>query len=178
MRKYLLGFIVLLVAGSTSLFAQKKKDTDFHISIEDDDVDIEIVIDELAEAIEQAFESFDGDMSFHINDDDIDIKVNNINVDWDEFGENIERAIETAVKNMTIEMKDLDPEEIKYGDSEICDVELRDIIYEIEDEYNREVENVDRMELKFDNKYVYLTLDVTLENGKEVRNIKRKIRND
>jgi len=178
MKKLLPLLFSILIIGCLTSYAQKKDDSDFHISIDDEDVDIDIVIDDLSDAIEKAFESLDGDLSIHIDDDDIDIKINDINIDWDDFEDNIEDAIEIAVKNMTIELKDIDADEFKHGHADINNVELRDLIEEIEDEYHQDVERIDRLQLKFEDKYTIATFDVTLENGKEVRNIRKKIRND
>ena len=175
MRKLSYLLLVLFLTTALSAFAQKKK-SDVSISIHDDDADININIDDLGEVLQAAFSSLDGDFSFHIDNDDINIKVNNVNVDWDDLERDIEKAVESAVKNMTLELRNIDVDELEEGDSRFNGTDLRDIIDEIEDEYNKEVEVIDRMVLKFDKDYTLITMDVTLENGKEVRNIKRKIR--
>ena len=175
MRKLTFLLLLCLTASTTTLLAQKKN-SDVSISIHDDDVDIDINIDDLGKTIEEAFASLDGDFSIHIDDDDIDIHVNDVKFDWDDFERDLERAVEKAVKNMTIELKDIDADEVRRGHSKFNGTDMRDILDDIEDEYNRDVETIDRMVIKFDDDYTYITMDVTLENGKEVRNIKRKIR--
>ncbi len=175
MRKITFFLLFFLTASTTTLLAQKKN-SDVSISIHDDDVDINIDIDNLGKIIEEAFTSLDGDFSVHIDDDDIDIHVDDVRINWDDFEQDLERAVEKAVKNMTIELKDIDADEVKRGHSKFNGTDMRDILDDIEDEYNREVETIDRMVIKFDHDYTYITMDITLENGREVRNIKRKIR--
>ncbi len=175
MRKLPYLFLAFLLLTSTTLLAQKK-DSNVSISIHDDDVDIDIDIDDIGDIIEEAFASLDGDFSVHIDDDDIDIRINDVDIDWDEFEDDIEHAVETAVRKMKIEIRDIEVRDIEEGDSRFNGTDLRDIIDDIEDEYNRDVKKIDRMVLQFDKHYTLITMDVTLENGKEIRNIKTKIR--
>lgn len=161
---------------SSSLWAQSGKGSDFHISVNDDDVDLDIVIEDLGKVIEKAFESLDGNLSVRVNGDDVDIKVNNFELNWRDFERDLEAAVEKAVRNMTIELRDIDGDDFKKGRSEINDRKLRDVIEEIEDEYHQEVENIDRLVFRFDEENTLLTFDVTFENGRQVRNIKKTLR--
>ena len=66
----------------------------------------------------------------------------------------------------------LDPNDIDNDFDFDDDEDLEDLIDEIEDKYDSEVKNIDRLKIKIREDYVKMELDVTLENGKKVDKIK------
>ena len=73
---------------------------------------------------------------------------------------------------MDIELRDLDPNDIDNDFDFDDDDDLEDLIDEIEDKYDSEVKNIDRLKIKIREDYVKMELDATLENGKKVDKIK------
>ncbi|NJN28491.1 MAG: hypothetical protein HC819_22220 [Cyclobacteriaceae bacterium] len=168
---------ILVVLTCTLSFGQKghKDDTKVTITINGEEKDIEAYFEawgeEFGRKIEQMFD--DTHVNIDIDDDDFDISFNNIHVAIDEFAESIANEVANAVSNMTIELKDLDPddfcdEHINFHD----DGDLSDLLDEIEDKYNSKVEHIDRLKMKIREDYVKIELDLTLQNGKKVSKTK------
>ena len=77
-----------------------------------------------------------------------------------------------AVSNMTIEIKDLDPDDIGRDFDLDDDEDLDDLIDDIEDRYDSKVQNIDRLKIKIREDYVKMEITATLENGKKVEKTK------
>lgn len=181
MKNFTLSMILISGLFLTQACAQKsekrdkKNETTLTVTIDNEDVDIEVAMEKLGESLEDAFENVDKGVNISINIDDQKFEAS-----MEKFGEAMERlgeSIEKMVSNMSIEVRNIDAREIKEGDGKINGTEIKDLIREIEDEYDQEVETVDRMYMKFSDDNIHIEMDVTLENGKEIRNIKRKIKN-
>ena len=159
-------------------FSQKKKhkhdDAVVTIKIDGKEHDIEEYFEawgeELGETIEKMFE--DPKVSIDFDHDDVDIKFDNISVDIDDFAESIAEAVTEAVTNMTIELKNIDPDDLDDDFNWDNDEDLEDLIDDLEDRYDSEVTNIDKLKIKIREDYVKLEVDATLENGKKVEKIK------
>ena len=172
--------VIILVFIFSSSFSQKRKhkqDDDnavVTIKIDGKERDIEEYFEEWGEELGEKIENMFDDPSIHIDldEDDFDIKFDNICVDIDDFAESIAEAVTEAVTNMTIEIKDIDPDDIDNDFNWDDDEDLEDMIDEIEDRYDSEVKNIDKLKIKIREDYVKLELDATLENGKKIDKIK------
>jgi hypothetical protein len=114
----------------------------------------------------------DSHIRINIDDDDFDININNLTIDIEDLAESIAETVAEAVTNMTIELSDLDPDDIDNDFDFDDDEDLEDLIDEIERKYDSEVKNIDKLKIKIREDYVKMELDVTLENGKKVDKIK------
>ena len=163
-----------------SAFSQKRKhrhhddDATVTIKINGKEHDIEEYFEEWGEELEAKIERMFDDPEIHIDldNDDFDIRFDNISVDIEDFAESIAEVVTKAVTNMTIELKDIDPEDIDKDFSWDDDEDLEDMIDEIEDRYDAEVRNIDKLKIKIREDYVKLEMDATLENGKKIEKIK------
>jgi hypothetical protein len=163
-----------------SAFSQKRKHKRHHddatvtIKIDGKEHDIEEYFEEWGEELGEKIERMFEDPHIHIDldDDDFDIKFDNISIDIDDFAESIADAVTEAVTNMTIEVKNIDPDDIDNDLNWDDDEDLEDLIEDIEDRYDSEVKNIDKLKIKIREDYVKLEVDATLENGKKVDKVK------
>ena len=164
-----------------SAFSQKRKyrdkddDAVVTIKINGHEQDIEEYFEDWGEELGRKIERMFDDPQIHINvdEEDFDIDIDNICVEIDDFAESIADAVTKAVTNMTIELSDLDPDDIHGNDFNFDDDEdLEDLIDEIEDRYDSKVKNIDKLKIKIREDYVKMEVDATLENGKKVEKIK------
>lgn len=171
----ILSLALLFVFGSA--FSQKKKykdkddDTVVTIKVNGKEQDIEEYFEEWGEEFEYKMEKIFDHPKIHIDldDDDFNIEFDDISIDIGDFAETIAEAIEEVVTNMTIEIKDIDPDDFDHNDFDFDDDDdLEDLIDEIEDKYDSDVKNIDRMKIKIREDYVKIEMDVTLENGKKI----------
>lgn len=166
------GLLLVILFGSA--YAQKKHDKDdatVTIKINGKEQDIETYFEEWGEEFGRKMERMFDDPQIHIDldDDDFDIKFDNISIDIDDFAESIADVVTKAVTNMTIELEDIDPKHIDHhGFNFHDDDDLEDVIDEIEDKYDSEVKNIDKLKIKIREDYVKIDMDVTLESGKHV----------
>lgn len=174
--KFIIPSLVLLfVFGSA--FSQKKKykhkddDAVVTIKIDGKEQDIEEYFEEWGEELGEKIEKMFDDPKIHIDidDDDFEIEFDDISIDIGDFAESIAEAVTEAVTNMTIEIKDIDPDDFDHNHFNFHDDDdLDDMIDEIEDRYNSDVKNIDKMKIKIREDYVKIDMDVTLENGKKI----------
>lgn len=178
--KFIIPTFVFIFLFSSS-FAQKRKykdkddDAVVTIKINGHEQDIEEYFEEWGEELGRKIERMFDDPQIHVNidEDDFDIDIDNICIDIDDFAESIADAVTMAVTNMTIELKDLDPEDIHGNDFNFDDDEdLEDLIDDIEERYDSKVKNIDKLKIKIRKDYVKMEVDATLENGKKVEKIK------
>lgn len=166
------SLLFVFVVGSA--FSQKKKDCDdtvVTIKVNGKEQDIEEYFEEWGEELGEKIERMFDDPKIHIDidEDDFEIEFDNITINIGDFAESIAEAVTEAVTNMTIEIKDIDPHDNDRNHFNFSDEdELDDMIDEIEDKYNSEVKNIDKMKIKIREDYVKIEMDVTLENGKRV----------
>ncbi len=163
-----------------SAFSQKKRHKHDHdavvtIRIDGKEQDIEEYFEdwgeELGEKIEKMFD--DPKIYIDIDEDDFEIEFNNISISIGEFAESIAKAVTDAVTNMTIELKNIDPDDFNHNHFNFDDDDkFDDMIDEIEDRYNSEVTNIDKLKIKIREDYVKVEMDVTLENGKKIDKMK------
>ena len=167
----------MLMLTSHTINAQKRDKGDdalVTIRVDGKDLDIEDYFEEWGESFGRKVEEMFDKESIHveIDSDDIELKLKDISVDIDDFAESIAATVKKAVTNMSIELKDLDPDEIgndcQLGDDE----DLETLIDEIEEKYDAEVKNIDRLKIKIREDYVKMELDATLTTGKKVEKIK------
>ena len=172
--------VLIFVFLFSSVFSQKRKrnhhddDATVTIKINGKERDIEEYFEEWGEELGEKIEQMFDDPSVHIDldEDDFDIKFDNITIDIDDFAESIADAITKAVTNMTIEIKDIDPDDLDNDFNWDDDEDLEDLIEDIEDRYDSEVKNIDMLKIKIREDYVKIEVDATLENGKKVDKIK------
>ncbi len=164
-----------------SAFSQKRKykdkddDTVVTIKVNGKEQDIEEYFENWGEEFGEKMEKMFDHPKIHIDldDDDFEIEFDDISIDIGDFVESIAEAIEEAVTNMTIEIKDIDPNDLHHNHFDFDDDEdLEEMIDEIEDKYDSEVKNIDKMKIKIREDYVKIELDVTLENGKKIDKMK------
>lgn len=163
-----------------SAFSQKKKYKHDHdvvvtIKIDGKERDIEEYFEEWGEELGEKIERMFDNPIIHIDldDDDFEIEFDNIFIDVGDFVESIADAVTKAITHMTIEIKDIDPDDLSHNHFYFDDDdELDDMIDEIEDRYNSEVKNIDKMKIKIREDYVKIELDATLENGKRINKTK------
>ncbi len=166
---------VFLLTQACAQKSEKKQETTLTVTIDNEEVDVEVAFEKLGETIEQAFEGIEKGIDISINIDDQKFEAS-----MEKFGEAMEKlgeSIEKMVENMSIEVRNIDAQEIKNGNGKINGQRIKDFLREIEEEYDQEIETVDRLYMKFNEDDIRIEMDVTLENGKEIRNIKKKIRN-
>lgn len=179
LRKFIVPSLVFLFIFGTAC-SQKHRDRHRHddavvtIKIDGKEHDIEEYFEEWGEDFGRKIEEMFDETNMHIDidEDDFDINIDNISIDVDDFAESIAKAVTDAVTNMTIEIKDLDPDEIGRDFDIDDDEDLDDLIDEIEDRYDSKVKNIDRLKIKIREDYVKMEVDATLENGKKVEKIK------
>ncbi len=170
------SLVFIFIFGTTFSQNRKHKHDDAVVTIRIDgkEHDIEEYFEEWGEEfgrkIERMFD--DPQINIDIDEDDFDIEFDNISIDIDDFAESIAETISEVVANMTIEIKDIDPNDIDNDFDFDDDEDLQDMIDEIEDRYNSKVENIDRMKIKIREDYVKIEMDATLENGKKIEKIK------
>ena len=161
-------------------FSQKKKhkhndDATVTIKIDGKEHDLEEYIEEWGEELGEKIERMFDDPKIHIDidDDDFEIAFNDMSVEIGNLAESFGEAVAEAVTNMTIELKDIDPDDFGRNDFNFHDDDdLEDFIEEIEDKYDSEVKNIDRMKIKIREDYVKIEMDVTLENGNKIDKMK------
>jgi hypothetical protein len=160
-----------------SAFSQKRKHKDeatVTIKVNGREQDIEKYFEEWGEEFGRKMERMfdDSHISINIDDDDFDININNLTIDIEDLAESIAETVTEAVTNMTIELSDLDPDDIGNDFDFDDDEDLEDLIDEIESKYDSKVKNINKLKIKIREDYVKMELDATLENGKRVDKIK------
>jgi hypothetical protein len=162
-----------------SAFSQKRKhkekdDATVTIKVNGREQDIEEYFEEWGEEFGRKMERMfdDSHIRINIDDDDFDININNLTIDIEDLAESIAETVAEAVTNMTIELSDLDPDDIGNDFDFDDDEDLEDLIDEIERKYDSEVKNIDKLKIKIREDYVKMELDATLKNGKKVDKIK------
>ena len=178
-NKYFISTLVFLLFFSVA-FAQKNKNKDkddatVTIRIDGREQDIEAYFEQWGEEFGRKMERMFENPKIYINidEDDFDIDIDNMCIDIDGIAESIARTVTEAVTNMTIELNNLDPDDVRPNDIDFDDDEkLEDLIDELEQKYNSEVTNIDRLKIKIREDYVKIELDATLESGKKIEKIK------
>lgn len=163
-----------------SAFSQKRKHKHYDdgatvtIKVNGKEQDIEAYFEEWGEELGETIERMFDEPEIHINidEDDFDIDIDNLSIDISDFAESIAEAVTDAVTNMTIEIKDIDPDDLDDDFDWDDDEDLEDMIDEIEDRYDSEVKNIDKLKIKIREDYVKMEVDATLENGKKIEKIK------
>ncbi|MDZ7604872.1 MAG: hypothetical protein U5K79_04640 [Cyclobacteriaceae bacterium] len=119
MKKFALGILAILVFTLAPVLAQKKSDTNksdavVTIKVNGREQDIEAYFEkwgeEFGEKVERMFD--DSHFEIDIDHDDFDIDVDVSDVDLGDLAESIADAVTDAVTNMTITLKDIDPDDI------------------------------------------------------------------
>lgn len=170
--------VIVFIFTFGPVFSQKRKHKDddavVTIKVNGKEQDIEEYFEEWGEDLGKKIEKMFDDPKIHIDidEDDFDIKFDNISIDIDDFAESVAEAVTDAVTNMTIELRDIDPDDFDDDFNWDDDEDLEDLIEDIEDRYNSEVKNIDKLKIKIREDYVKLEIDATLENGKKVEKIK------
>lgn len=174
--KFIIPSLALLFLFG-SAFSQKRKykdkddDTVVTIKVNGKEQDIEEYFENWGEEFEKKMEKMFDHPKIHIDldDDDFEIEFDGISIDIGDFAESIADAVIEAITNMTIEIKDIDPDDLHHSHFDFDDDEdLEELIDEIEDKYDSKVKNIDKMKIKIREDYVKIELDVTLENGKKI----------
>jgi hypothetical protein len=180
--------IVLLLSFAIAPFlitdsiAQKHDDAKVTIKVNGKEVELEEYLEEMGERLERNLEKLedrDTKIEININEkdwedalEDLDIQIDMMSDNLEEFIEAMAHQIEEAVTHMDIEITDIDPDDINEGEINLNDDDFRDWINEIETKYG-EIEVIDRLKLKIREEGLYANMDVSLQNGKEIQNLKR-----
>jgi len=172
-------FVILIIPSllflflTGSAFSQKKKDKDdavVTIKIDGKEQDIEEYFEnwgeELGEKVERMFD--DSKIHVDIDEGDFDIELDNFFDNIGEIAESIAEEVTKAVTNLTIEIKDIDPDDFDHNFNFDCDNDVDNMIEDIEAKYGSEIENIDKMKIKIREDYVKIEMDATLDNGKKV----------
>lgn len=178
-NKYFISTLALLFIFSAA-FSQKSKNKDkddatVTIRINGKEQDIETYFEQWGEEFGRRMERMFDNPSIHINinEDDFNIDIDNICININDLAESIAKTVTEAVTNMTIELNDLNPDDVRRHDFDFNkDEHLEDLIDEIERKYHSEISNIDRLKIKIREDYVKIELDATLENGKKIEKIK------
>jgi hypothetical protein len=178
-NKYFISTLALLFIFSAA-FSQKNKNKDkddatVTIRINGQEQDIEAYFEQWGEEFGRKMERMFDNPNIHINinEDDFNMDIDNICINISDLAESIAKTVTDAVTNMTIELNDLNPEDVRSHDFDFNnDEHLEDLIDEIERKYNSEVKNIDRLKIKIREDYVKIELDATLENGKKIEKLK------
>lgn len=172
--KSTLPVFVLLIFIS-SAFAQKSNKDAAVVTIKVDgkEQDIETYFEEWGEELGRKIERAFDDKEVKIDFDNIELKLGSLSEGIEVFAESIAKVVEDAVTNMTIELKDIDPDDIDRGNFHFDDdKDLDDLVEEIEKKYGSEVKNIDVLNIKLREDCVKIDMDVTLDNGKKINKTK------
>ncbi len=167
--------VLVLICFVGSVFAQKSKHDDAVITIKVDgkEQDLEAYFEEWGEELGRKIERAFDNKEVHIDFDNVELKMNDLSEGIEVFAESIAKVVEDAVTNMTIELKDIDPDDVERGNFSFDDdKDLDDLIAEIERKYDAEVTNIDALKIKIRKDYVKINMDVTLDNGKKINKTK------
>ena len=185
MKKFtlLLGLVVGIITIAAAQ-SHDKHDASIKITVDGKEVELEDYIEEWTDQIETItanIESHNIDVNIDFDEEEFEIAMEKFGDSMEEFGkalgeygEELGEKIEEAVNNMSIELHDIDPDDVKNNRTHYQDDDLEDVIEEIESKYNSDVEWIDRMYIKLEDGDAEITLDFTLENGKKIRNYKYK----
>ncbi|HBH24821.1 MAG TPA: hypothetical protein DDY13_15550 [Cytophagales bacterium] len=187
-KRIIMKKIVLLLSFAIAPFlitdsiAQKHDDAKVTIKVNGKEVELEEYLEEMGERLERNLEKLedrDTKIEININEkdwedalEDLDIQIDMMSDNLEEFIEAMAHQIEEAVTHMDIEITDIDPDDINEGEINLNDDDFRDWINEIESKYG-EIEVIDRLKLKIREEGLYANMDVSLQNGKEIQNLKR-----
>jgi len=177
MKKTALLVFALLALAIGPVLAQKKSDSNksdavVTIKVNGKEQDIEEYFEKWGEEFGKKVERMFDDSHFEIDidHDDFDIDIESHDVHLGDLVESIADAVTDAVTNMTITLKDVDPDDI--GDND-CHFrggkDLDDVLDEIESKYDSPVKNIDNMTIKIREEYVKIEMDLTLENGRKIQ---------
>jgi hypothetical protein len=163
--------IVLLLSFAIAPFlitdsiAQKHDDAKVTIKVNGKEVELEEYLEEMGERLERNLEK--------LEDRDTKIEININEKDWEDALEDLDIQIDMMSDNLEeFEITDIDPDDINEGEINLNDDDFRDWINEIESKYG-EIEVIDRLKLKIREEGLYANMDVSLQNGKEIQNLKR-----
>ena len=122
----------------------------------------------LGDKIERMFD--DKKVTIRFDEYEFEEKMEHLGDRIEDMAERLAETIEDVVTNMTIEVYNIDREDI--GAHEVCfddnNGDLEDLIKDIEQKYRSKVEKIDKLKVKIRKDYVKIDLDATLENGKNV----------
>lgn len=176
MKKSALGILALLVFSVAPVLAQKKSESSksepvVTIRVNGKEEDIEVYFEKWGEEFGKKVEEMFDDSHFEIDidHDDFDIDVDVSDVDLGDLAESIAVAVTDAVTNMTITLKDIDPDDIDDDCNFHSDKDLEDVLDEIESKYGSPVQNIDNMTIKIREDHVKIDMDLTLENGRKIQ---------
>jgi uncharacterized alkaline shock family protein YloU len=177
MKKLTLGIFAMLLIGLVPAMSQKKSSNDksdvvVTIKVDGREQDIEAYFENWGEEFGRKMERMfdDSHVDIDIDEDDFDIDVDISGVYISDLAESIADVVSEAISNMTITLKDIDPDDI---DDNECNLrggkDLDDVLEEIESKYGSPVKNIDNMTIKIREDHVKIDMDLTLENGKKIQ---------
>ncbi len=171
------SFIFLLFIFSLDCFAQSEPT--IHITLNGKTQNLENYIEDLASNLGQKLEkAFEGNcnLSFDFSSDDVVVKLNANSYSISNMADRLATAIESALTHMEIEIRDIEVSELEHGDFSINNKDqVYNMIEKVEKRHKTKVKKVDKLIMKFEQEYIDVRMDVTLENGKSIRNLKEKI---
>ncbi|MGF1638406.1 MAG: hypothetical protein ACFCUU_15120 [Cyclobacteriaceae bacterium] len=171
------SFIFLLFIFSLDCFAQSEPT--IHITLNGKTQNLENYIEDLANNLGQKLEkAFEGNcnLSFDFSSDDVVVKLNANSYSISNMADRLATAIESALTHMEIEIRDIEVSELEHGDFSINNKDqVYNMIEKVEKRHKSKVKKVDKLIMKFEQEFIDVRMDVTLENGKSIRNLKEKI---
>jgi hypothetical protein len=176
MKKIILGILSMLLIAAVPMLAQNKSHTDKNdavvtIKVNGKEQDIEEYFEkwgeEFGKKVERMFDESHFEIDIDHDDFDIDVEVSDL--DLGDLAESIADAVTNAVTNMTITLKDIDPDDIDDDCNFHGDKDLKDVLDEIESKYGSPVQNIDNMTIKIREDHVKIDMDLTLENGRKIQ---------
>ena len=177
MKKFILSILSLVIITAVPALAQKKSHSDkddavVTIKINGREQDIEEYFENWGEEFGRKMERMFDDSHFRIDvdDDDFDIDVELNDLHLGDLAESIADAVKDAVTNMTISLKNIDPDDLSDDNCHFHgDKDLDDVMEEIESKYGSPVKNIDNMTIKIREDHVKIDMDLTLENGRKIQ---------
>ncbi len=176
MKKIILGILSMLLIAAVPMLAQNKSHADKNdavvtIKVNGKEQDIEEYFEkwgeEFGKKVERMFDESHFEIDIDHDDFDIDVEVSDL--DLGDLAESIADAVTNAVTNMTITLKDIDPDDIDDDCNFHGDKDLKDVLDEIESKYGSPVQNIDNMTIKIREDHVKIDMDLTLENGRKIQ---------
>ncbi len=176
MKKIILGILSMLLIAAVPVLAQNKSHADKNdavvtIKVNGKEQDIEEYFEkwgeEFGKKVERMFDESHFEIDIDHDDFDIDVEVSDL--DLGDLAESIADAVTNAVTNMTITLKDIDPDDIDDDCNFHGDKDLKDVLDEIESKYGSPVQNIDNMTIKIREDHVKIDMDLTLENGRKIQ---------
>lgn len=163
---------IVLPAHGQEKSKRDKNDAAVTIRVNGKEQDIETYFENWGEEFGRKMELMFDDPKIHIDldEEDIEINLDGLGIEISDLAESISETVTEAVANMTITLKDIDPDDIDKNDCHFSGSnDLREALDEIEQDNGSRVKNIDTMKIKIREHHVKIDMALTLENGKKIQ---------